>query len=296
MIKAQSATSSISFSEKMKAYAEFTKLRLASLVVFSAGITFWYASDEINVFNLMVLLIGGFLLTGSSNGFNQVIEKDVDALMERTKNRPLPSGKMTVREGLILSGVFGVIGVSMLLWLNPLTGVLGAMALLLYVGVYTPMKRISPFAVFVGAFPGAIPPLLGYVAVTGEFGFVPGMLFAIQFIWQFPHFWAIAWKLDDDYRKAGYHLLPSPGGKDESSARQTFMYSVFLIPVSLSLNFFGYSGVISGVVIGLAGLWFAYKAFRLYKTCGDKEATALMFASFIYLPIVQIALVLDKTF
>ncbi len=280
---------------RVKAYAAFSKMRLASLVVFSAGVSFFMASDQIVWIDFMWLVLGGFLVTGSSNGFNQVIEKDFDKLMVRTQNRPLPAGDMQVKEAMMVALIMGVLGIS-ILWfaLNPLSGLLGTMALIMYVGVYTPMKRMSPWAVFVGAFPGAIPPMLGYVAVTGEFGLVPGLLFAIQFLWQFPHFWAIAWKLDDDYRKAGFSLLPSAGGKDASSAFQALVYSLFLIPLSLLPTYFGITGSIAAVVVLVAGVYYAFEAYRLYKNLDDKSATRLMFASFIYLPVVQLVLWLDK--
>jgi protoheme IX farnesyltransferase len=280
---------------RIKAYAAFSKMRLASLVVFSAGVSFFMASDQIVWVDFMWLVLGGFLVTGSSNGFNQVIEKDFDKLMARTQNRPLPAGDMQVKEAMIVALIMGILGIS-ILWfaLNPLSGLLGTMALIMYVGVYTPMKRMSPWAVFVGAFPGAIPPMLGYVAVTGEFGLVPGLLFAIQFLWQFPHFWAIAWKLDDDYRKAGFSLLPSAGGKDASSAFQALVYSLFLIPLSLLPTYFGITGSIAAVVVLVTGVYYAFEAYRLYKNLDDKSATRLMFASFIYLPVVQLVLWLDK--
>jgi len=242
----------------------------------------------------MWLVAGGFLVTGASNGLNQVIEKDLDKQMNRTRNRPLPLGEITPREAVIVSMLMGLIGIS-ILWfaLNPLSGLLGTLALVMYVGIYTPMKRVSPVAVFVGAFPGAIPPMLGYIAETGKFGLVPGLLFAIQFMWQFPHFWAIAWKLHDDYAKAGFNLLPS-GKKDLSSALQTLVYTLFLIPISLLPFYFGFTGIISAVLILASGFGFAYFAYRLYQTRSDKAATQLMFASFVYLPIVQVALWLDK--
>ncbi len=270
-------------------------MRLASLVVFSAGVSYFMAADQIDWLKFMWLVLGGFLVTGSSNGFNQVIEKDLDVLMKRTSTRPLPAGEMSVREAMILALIIGVLGVS-ILWfaLNPLSGLLGCMALIMYVGVYTPMKKISPIAVFIGAFPGAIPPMLGYIAETGEFGLIPGLLFAVQFIWQFPHFWAIAWKLDEDYAKAGFRLLPSKGGKDLSSAFQTLVYTLFLIPLSLLPTYFGITGSIAAVVALIAGSYYAFEAYRLFKNLDDKSATRLMFASFVYLPVVQLAYWLDK--
>lgn len=285
----------LTIGEKLRAYVAFAKLKLATSVVFSAFICYLYAADTINWLNALYLSIGGFLVTGASNGFNQVIEKDLDKLMSRTSSRPIPTGKMSATEGIVVAFIMGIVGVS-ILWfcLNPLSGLLGALALILYVGFYTPMKRVSPFAVFIGAFPGAIPPMIGYVAVTGELDLIAGLLFAIQFVWQFPHFWAIAWRQYDDYGKAGYSLLPSPGGKDRSSAFQSLVYSLFLIPTSLLPFYFELSGWISAIVIGIAGLWFAWYSYKLYSTLDDKVATKIMFASFLYLPVVQIALVLDK--
>lgn len=292
---------------KLKTYLEFSKFRLASLVVISAVLTFLFAVGtqkiEWTFEQLIWLILGGFFVTAGSNGLNQVIEIDLDKKMDRTKDRPLPSGRMTVNEGLIVSGILGFVGV-VILWkgMNFLSGILGLFALVSYALIYTPLKRKTPFAVFVGAFPGAIPPVIGWTAATGEMkNPVLWMLFAIQFVWQFPHFWAIAWKMHEDYQKAGFHLLPSRGGKDKSSAYQILVYSVFLIPVSTLVYLFdfyssninlvhGYSLI---VVIGL-GIWFAGKAIKLFKTLEDKDATKLMFASFIYLPLVQIAMLLDK--
>ena len=286
-----------SLSGKLSDYVQFTKLRLSLLVVFSAGISFIIASHgTVNWASLAWLITGGFLVTGSSNGFNQIIEKDLDKLMDRTANRPLPQGRMSVTEGLIVSGIMGIMGISILYhFMNPLSGILGAMALLLYTVVYTPLKRVTPFAVFVGAFPGAIPPMLGWVATQqgfGEITFPAFLLFVVQFMWQFPHFWAIAWVMDDDYKKAGFRMLPSPGGRDKSSAFQAFTYTLFLLPISLSPVFFGVAGKASAAVILIAGCIFAWQAYRLYRDCSTKAASKLMFGSFIYLPIVQLALLI----
>lgn len=293
--------------ERIRLYIEFTKFRLASLVVISAVITFlfacYYQGIEYSGIDIVWLSLGGFLVTGASNGLNQVIEVDLDKLMDRTKNRPLPSGRMTVNEGLVVSGLFGLIGV-MILWfnMNRLSGILGIVALVSYALIYTPLKRKTPFAVFVGAFPGAFPPVIGWTCATGEMNSpVLWMLFAIQFVWQFPHFWAIAWKVHDDYLKAGFRMLPSAGGKDLSSAFQILVYSLFLIPVSLLPHFFsvinpGFT-IVSGwssIVLVIAGLWMFIKAYKLYKSLRTEDATKLMFASFFYLPIVQLALLIDK--
>jgi protoheme IX farnesyltransferase len=283
---------------KLTDYANFSKLRLASLVVFSAVIGYFIAcrqlGAEMSWLRLVALTLGGFLVTASSNGFNQVIERDSDKLMTRTQNRPLPAGRMTVREGLILATLMGVTGVTLLfLFTNPLSGILGTLALLLYTVVYTPLKKVTPFAVFVGAFPGAIPAMLGWVAATEGFGMIgaPAMLlFAIQFMWQFPHFWAIAWVQHEDYQRGGFHLLPSPGGRDKSSAFQAMIYALVLIPVSLAPIAFHQSGTIAAIIILICGVGFFYQALQLYRNCDVRSASRLMFGSFIYLPVVQLAL------
>lgn len=275
-------------------YAAFTKLKLASLVVFSAVICYLMAADSVNYMKVLWLILGGFAITGSSNGFNQIIERDLDKLMERTRVRPLPMGQMTVRESIVVASVLGVIGVLILFnGLNPLSGWLGLIALFMYVAMYTPLKRINPISVFVGAFPGAIPPMLGYVAETGRFDLFAGLLFAIQFMWQFPHFWAIAWKGHNDYARAGFKMLPSPQGKDKTSALITLVYALMLIPVSLLPYAFHLTGWISAIVIGAMSVWYAYESYKLYQSLEDKAAVKLMFASFIYLPVVQLALLFD---
>ena len=278
---------------KLRDYAAFMKFRLASLVVISAAIAFAAASKELDWVKMGWLVLGGFLVTGSSNGFNQILERDLDKLMARTQNRPLPQERMSVVEAMILASITGIAGI-LILWIfmNPLSGVLGLLALLLYTVVYTPLKRVTPFAVFVGAFPGAIPPLLGCVAATEGFGSVPligWILFAGQFIWQFPHFWAIAWVLDDDYKKAGFKMLPSPGGRDKSSAFQVLVYTLFLYPISLMPVMFHFSGFISSIIISFCSIYFLYQAYCLYKECTVEAARKLMFGSFFYLPAIQLA-------
>ncbi len=283
---------------KVRDYAQFVKLRLASLVVFSAAIGFVIGSGEVNWGKMLLLVLGGFLVTGASNGFNQIIEKNLDKLMERTQNRPLPQERMSINESFALSTIMGVLGISILwIFMNPMSGILGTLALILYVVVYTPLKQYTPFAVFVGAFPGAIPPMLGYVASTSGFGnitFEAWILFVVQFMWQFPHFWAIAWVLDDDYKKAGFRMLPSLGGRDKSSAFQVLVYTLFLLPISLFPVLFGMSGIISAIIISLCGAFFIYQAYILYKECTVEAARKLMFGSFVYLPVVQLAVMFGK--
>ncbi|HLC84060.1 MAG TPA: heme o synthase [Bacteroidia bacterium] len=278
---------------KLRDYAMLMKFRLASLVVFSAAIAYVVAVDHVNWVHMGWLILGGFLVTGSSNAFNQIIERDLDKLMTRTQNRPLPQERITVMEAMVLASVCGIAGISILwIFMNPLSGILGLLALVLYTAVYTPLKRVTPFAVFVGAFPGAIPPLLGCVASTEGFGSVPligWILFAGQFIWQFPHFWAIAWVLDDDYKKAGFKMLPSPGGRDKSSAFQVLVYTLFLYPISLMPVMFHFSGFISSIIISFCSIYFLYQAFVLYRECTVEAARKLMFGSFFYLPAIQLA-------
>ncbi len=291
-----SIPNSSSMVSRITDYAQLTKMRLALLVVFSAAMAYLMgANGNPDFMKLLMLVIGGFLVTGSANAFNQVIEKDLDKLMDRTLSRPLPGARMKPKEAVFIAITFGVIGLFILTrYMNVASGILGFIAIISYTVMYTPLKRLTPFAVFVGAFPGAIPPLLGYVAATNQFGTEAWVLFAIQFIWQFPHFWAIAWVMNDDYKKAGFELLPSKGGRDKSSAFQAFVYAFSLIPLGLTPWFFNISGPISMIVITAAGVFFAFQAWRLYKECSITRARQLMFGSFIYLPVVQIALVLDQ--
>lgn len=273
------------------------KLRLASLVVISSVLGYILATgwSGIDLSSLLALIIGGVLVTGASNGLNQVYESETDALMDRTKDRPIPTGRLSKKEALVFSIIIGVVGLALLyIYTNLNAFILALIALVSYAGIYTPMKRISSWSVFVGAFPGAIPPMLGYVAATNEFGLIPGALFAIQFIWQFPHFWSIAWVLHEDYSKAGFKMLPSAGGRDRRSAFQIFFYSLFLIPAALLPWMLGETGHISAVVgVALSGL-FAYMAFQFYKEQDVRSAKQLMFTTFFYLPLLQILFVLDK--
>jgi len=286
----------VSAVSRLKDYAQLIKMRLSSLVVFSAAMGYMIASEgQINWSRLILLIIGGFLVTGASNGFNQVIERNLDRLMDRTSSRPLPDKRMTVIEALIFCSVIGVAGI-LILWhyMNPLSGLLGIIAMASYTLAYTPLKRITPFSVFVGAIPGAIPAMLGYVAVTNSIDTPALVLFCIQFIWQFPHFWAIAWVLDDDYKKAGFEMLPSKGGRDRKTALQTVVYTFSLVIAGLMPYFFQMTGIVSAVIITVTALYFLYLSIRLLRTCSIKSAQQLMFGSFIYLPVVMIAMVCDK--
>lgn len=292
------AEKQIKIMSKIRDYGQFIKLRLASLVVLSAAIGFVVGSHSVDWGKMFLLILGGFLVTGSSNGFNQIIERNLDKLMDRTQNRPLPQERMSVNESFWVASLTGIAGVVILwVYMNPLSGILGLLALILYTVVYTPLKRVTPFAVFIGAFPGAIPPLLGCVAATPGFGEIKleaWILFVGQFMWQFPHFWAIAWVLDEDYKKAGFQMLPSLGGRDKSSAFQILIYTLFLLPISLMPVLFGFSGIVSALIISICGIYFSYQAYSLYKECTVEAARKLMFGSFIYLPVVQLAVMIGK--
>ena len=297
MVAEESAIVKTQTPSKMKDYALLLKLRLAFLVVLSAISGYLFAGGGFGV-DFLFLIIGGFLITGASNGFNQIIERDIDKKMSRTANRPLPTGRMSVNEALIISSLSAVIGAFLLFQINYFAGVLGILALVLYALIYTPMKRLTPWAVFVGAFPGAIPPMLGVIAVTGTFdanaGMVAGLLFFIQFIWQFPHFWAIAWVLDEDYTKGGFSLLPSKTRKSKRSAFIILLYTLFMIPVSLIPWVLELTGDLTLIIGAIIGAWFFLYAYKLYMNLDDKSAKKLMFASFIYLPIIQFLYVLNK--
>jgi protoheme IX farnesyltransferase len=245
-----------------------------------------------------MLIIGGTLVTGSANGFNQIIERNLDGLMKRTMSRPLPTSRLSPNEASVFCSILLALGAG-ILWFfnNPLSGVLGLLSTILYTLFYTPLKRVTPFSVFVGAIPGAMPPLIGAVAATSGFGeitYEAWLLFAIQFIWQFPHFWAIAWVSHDDYLKAGFFMLPSKSGKTKASAFQIVIYSLFLIPISILPSVFIFNSWISGTIIFICGIWFLIIAIRLFRECSNESAKKLMFASFFYLPIVQILILIGK--
>jgi heme o synthase len=277
----------------LKDFKNLVKLRLTFLVVFSASISFLIGTEaEINWINWFKLIIGGFLVTSAANGFNEIIEKDLDKLMSRTADRPLPSGRMNNGQALVLSLVMGIFGTYLLGSLNLLTGILSVFSILFYAFIYTPLKQKSPIAVFVGAIPGALPPLIGYVAAHGVIDEIAIILFSIQFVWQFPHFWAIAWVLDDDYKKAGFRLLPTTQ-RDKTSATITFISTLILIPVSLLPTIYGFGGYLIAAVSIVCGLIFSYQALMLVKNLDIKSARNLMFGSFIYLPIVQLVLLFN---
>ncbi len=281
-------------------FKEITKAGLAISVVFSSIIGYLLGTSEEFPFSwvkLFSLAIGGYCMVGASNVFNQIIEKDLDAKMDRTKNRPLPSGKMSKETAFILGFVLTFLGILILYFVNPKTAMYGTISIFIYVCCYTPLKTITPLSVFVGAFPGAIPFMLGWVAATGSFGIEAGTLFLIQFFWQFPHFWAIGWFLFEDYQKGGFMMLPT-GNKDKKTAIQIILYTFWLIVTSI-LPVFGYTGRLELsfvgmiVVIGL-GIWMLYFAIKLYQDRNSTTAKKLMLTSVAYITLLQIVYVIDK--
>ncbi|MEN9698941.1 MAG: protoheme farnesyltransferase [Bacteroidota bacterium] len=279
---------------KVKTYLVFTKFRLSFLVILSALSGYLFA-DGRDLLTIFYLMLGGTLVTGASNGANQIWERDLDKIMQRTNRRPLPTGQMQLKEAYIVVVLFLVIGSLLLLQINLKSALLGVAAFVSYVFIYTPLKQKTPWAVFVGAFPGAIPPFLGAIAATDKFGFMPGILFFVQFTWQFPHFWAIAWVLYDDYKKAGFSLLPAHEGKSKQSAFQIMLYSLALIPFSLMPWLLGWTGYWTLFIAAALGIWFFYLSYKLYHSCETADARKLMFASFVYLPIIQFVYVFDRT-
>lgn len=297
MITTQRETISIAqqLGVKARAFFDLLKFRLSFTVAFSGAIGYAMALNQSLDWNIALFMLAGFMVTGASNILNQVIEIDLDRLMKRTANRPLPSGRLTVAEALSFCLFLGFTGIYILCFqFSTLAGILAFLSLVLYAFVYTPLKRVGPIAVFVGAFPGALPPLIGWVAVTGALSTEAFTLFAIQFIWQFPHFWAIAWVLDEDYQKAGFKLLPSGGGRNINTAFQIMTYALFLIPLGVLPAKFGITGINAAVTAVVCGVLFLMQTFYLMKECSRKAALQMMFGSFLYLPIVQIAFLIDK--
>jgi len=278
-------------------FKEITKAKLAVSVVFSSIAGYFLGAYQIDIISLLLLTFGGYCMVGASNAYNQIIEKDLDALMKRTRNRPIPSGRMSPKTALTIAVALTVLGILSLLALSPKTAMFGAISLFLYTSVYTPLKTISPLSVFVGAFPGAIPFMLGWVAATDDFGIEPGTLFMIQFFWQFPHFWALGWMLDEDYKKAGFKMLPT-GNKDTGTALQIILYTIWMIVISI-VPAFGFTGrlqlsIPAAAIVLMAGLIMLFFAFRLYEKRDNASARKLMLASVTYISLIQIIYVVDK--
>lgn len=293
-IPSSATVTNITIGTKVKGYIQLIKLRLSFLVVFSAGVTYLFAADSpLKIGAFVMFLLGAIFITGAANTINQIIEVRYDKLMKRTATRPLPADVLTVQEAGSFAFIIGSLGFLLLIAsANGLTALLALFSLLSYAFVYTPMKRVSPIAVFVGAFPGAMPPLIGWTAATGEINLYGVIFFAIQFIWQFPHFWAIAWVLDEDYKKAGFRLLPDE--KNKNTAVQIIIYTLLLLPLGILPTYFGITSITSAVIATVCGLLFLVPTFQLWQSCTNKTAKMIMFSSFFYLPIVQIAYLLDK--
>jgi len=275
------------------------KHRLSFSVVLSSIASYLLAFEIFSPSTFILLIIGGFLVVGSSNGFNQIIERERDSLMSRTLNRPLPSGNMTTYQAIIICSILGLVGLFMLYTINFRTAFFGFVSMIIYLAVYTPLKPITPLSVFFGAIPGAIPFMLGWVAVTNKFSIETGILFMIQFFWQFPHFWAIGWVSHDDYKKAGFKMLPT-GKRDNGTAFQIVFYTIWMILVSI-LPYFSFTGtfsigVPSLILILVAGIFMLTQALRLMKYKDNQNAIRLMYTSIFYLTFIQIIFVLDKLF
>ena len=278
-------------------FKELTKVRLAVSVVFSSIAGYFLGAYEIDLFSVFLLAFGGYCMVGASNAYNQIIEKDLDLLMHRTNNRPIPAGRMSSKTALAIAIVLTVLGIIALYLLNPKTALFGTLSIFLYTSVYTPLKTKTPLAVFVGAIPGAIPFMLGWVAATNDFGIEPGTLFMIQFFWQFPHFWALGWMLDEDYKRGGFKMLPT-GKKDSGTALQIILYTIWMIVISI-MPVFGFTGrlhlsIPAAVLIFVLGVVMLVFAFKLYEKKDNPTARKLMLASVSYITLIQLVFVFDK--
>lgn len=278
-------------------FKEITKMRLALSVVFSSVAGYFLGAETIDWSIVVLLSLGGYFMVGASNAYNQIIEKDLDILMNRTKNRPIPAGRMSVTTAFIIATVFTILGLIILYNINQQTALFGAISIFLYTCVYTPLKTKTPLSVFVGAIPGAIPFMLGWVAATNNFGIEPGTLFALQFFWQFPHFWAIGWFLYEDYKRGGFFMLPT-GKQDRGTAVQTIMYTIWTILISI-VPVLGVTGelklsIVAAIIVFLLGLVMLYYALQLFKKMTEKAAKQLMLSSVFYISLIQIVYVLDK--
>ncbi|MDJ1479171.1 heme o synthase [Cytophagaceae bacterium YF14B1] len=286
----------ISFAGKLKAFFELTKFRLSLTVVFSSSFGYLLGIQRpINWVHFALFAIAGYAITSAANTVNQIKEVELDKLMKRTAGRPLPTGRLSISEAW--GFVILMLALSMFIFItafNYKTAGIALLSFVLYGFVYTPLKRVGPIAVFVGAFPGAFPPMIGWLAATNHFGWEPGILFAIQFFWQFPHFWAIAWVADEDYRRAGFKLLPAQGEKGFDTAVQIMIYTLFLLPLSWVPLKLGMTGINSAIIAMICGILFLAQTFHLMRKQTDKAALKMMFGSFLYLPVVQIAFLLDK--
>jgi protoheme IX farnesyltransferase len=278
-------------------FKEITKFGLSVSVMISSVAGYLLGADKVDFKTLLLLIIGGYAMVGSSNIFNQIIEIEPDKLMKRTMNRPLPAGRMKKQSAFYLAVVLATIGIVTLYAINSKTALFGAISIFLYVSAYTPMKPVSPLSVFIGAFPGAIPFMLGWVAATNDFGIEAGILFLIQFLWQFPHFWAIGWLQFEEYKKAGFNMMPTME-KNKKASKLIIIYTVFMILASLipALNVTGklLLSPLGAVFVLLSGIIMLYYAIELHKKQDDKTAKKLMLSSVLYITLIQIIFVIDK--
>jgi protoheme IX farnesyltransferase len=288
-----SANSQLTLSD----FSQLTKFRLSITVVISSIAGYFLAVETVNYPTLLLLIVGGYAMVGASNTFNQVFEKDLDKLMLRTQNRPLPSERMQPNNAILIGIVLTLIGISSLYMINAKTAFFASLSIFLYACVYTPLKQKTPLSVFVGAFPGAIPFMLGWVAATNEFGIEPGILFMIQFFWQFPHFWAIGWLMHDQYQSAGFKMLPS-GARDQSTAFQTVFYTLWTVVISLIPAFQNTGALVlsipAALMVGLLGMFFLFYSIRLMFLKTDEAARFLIRTSIIYITGIQLVYVMDK--
>lgn len=278
--------------EKLKNYLALAKYKLTLIVVITSVLGYLYAGGNMISWPFIVLFIAGFLVSGSANSINQILEQKYDAVMKRTMDRPLPAKRISDSEAWLFAGISGLTG-TLLLWafFGQTTALLGLISIITYAFVYTPLKRIHPIAVFVGAFPGALPPLIGYIAASGIINIDAVLLFLVQFLWQFPHFWAIAWLAFDDYKKAGYRLLPT-GRKDDSVPIQSIFFILILIGVTIAAFVLNYASLTATIICIAASIAYLVPAIKLYGSKSNEDARALMFVSFAYLPIVFTALII----
>jgi len=282
---------------RSKVFLTLTKARLSFSVVFSTIAGYVLATDNVDFFDILLLLFGGYCIVGASNSFNQIIEKDKDALMDRTKSRPLPTKKISASNAFWISVILTLIGLIVLYTINYKTAFFAAVSVFIYTCIYTPLKPITPLSVFVGAIPGAIPFMLGWVAATNQFGIEPGTLFMIQFFWQFPHFWALGWMLDDDYKKAGFNMLPT-GKKDKNTAFQIILYVIWMMIISV-FPYTGLTGNLSlsiygAIIVLILGLIMLIFAFNLYNRMDINSARKLFFFTILYLTSIQLVYIFDK--
>ncbi len=296
--EAQGFTESVSFAlaSKVKDYFQLIKFTLSFMVVFSCVVCYLLAPNiKFDLASVLLLFTAGMLITGSANAINQAVEKDTDAVMKRTATRPVAAGRMAQNEAYTFAIITGIIGVFIMwYWFNFASAMIGLFSLFLYAFIYTPLKKINSVSVLVGAFPGALPCLIGWVAATNEFSAGGWILFAIQFLWQFPHFWAIAWVAHKDYSKAGFKLLPSDKGPTKFTAAQTVIYSMLMIPVGILPYYLKISGITSMWILLVCNLWMVFVSVMLFIKMDVASARKVMFSSYFYLMIVLLALLFDK--